>query len=59
MWSGIRYLLLIYLLPVSLLEQPTMAGYDVTEGREVLGEYVKRIKLELSQHYDEVSAMVY
>merc|ERR1712013_920912 len=47
------------ILAVCELEQPTMAGYDVTEGREVLGEYVRRVKDELNPHYDEVSAVVY
>lgn len=41
------------------LEQPSMAGYDVTKGRGVLGEYIKRVKGELNPHYDEVSSVVY
>ena len=41
------------------LEQPSMAGYDVTQGRGVLGEYLKRVKGELNPHYDEVSSVVY
>jgi len=41
------------------MEQPSMAGYDVTEGRTVLGEYLKRVKGELNPHYDEVSSIVY
>ena len=47
------------ILAVCEMEQPTMAGYDPTEGREVLGEYVRRIKAELNPHYDEVSSLVY
>ena len=41
------------------MEQPSMAGYDVTQGRGVLGEYLKRVKGELNPHYDEVSSVVY
>eukprot|EP00092_Neocalanus_flemingeri_P034310 GFUD01037313.1.p1 GENE.GFUD01037313.1~~GFUD01037313.1.p1 ORF type:complete len:239 (+),score=80.54 GFUD01037313.1:147-863(+) len=41
------------------MEQPSMAGYDVTQGREVLGEYLRRVKGELNPHYDEVSDVVY
>ena len=29
------------------LEQPSMAGYDVTEGRPSLKEYMERVKSEL------------
>lgn len=47
------------ILAVCEMEQPTMAGYDVTEGREVLGEYIRRVKGELNPHYDEVSAVVF
>ena len=41
------------------LEQPSMAGYDVTRDRAVLGDYMARVKAELSPHYDEVSSVVY
>ena len=47
------------ILAVCELEQPSMAGYDVTRDREVLGGYMARVKAELSPHYDEVSAVVY
>ena len=41
------------------MEQPSMAGYDVTKDREVLGSYLARVKAELNPHYDEVSSVVY
>jgi len=41
------------------LEQPSMAGYDVTQGRTILGEYLARVKTALNPHYDEVSATVF
>ena len=57
------------------LEQPSMAGYDVTEGRykvnsekqktsfptlrTILGEYLARVKAALNPHYDDVSATVF
>ena len=41
------------------LEQSSMAGYDVTEGRPVLKEYMERVKSELQPHYDDVHAVVY
>jgi len=41
------------------LEQPSMAGYDVTEGRPVLKEYMTRVKSELQPHYDDVHKIVY
>lgn len=41
------------------LEQPSMAGYEVTRDRAVLGDYMARVKAELSPHYDEVSSVVY
>ena len=57
------------------LEQPSMAGYDVTEGRykvnsekqktsfptlrTILGEYLARVKTALNPHYDDVSATVF
>jgi len=47
------------ILAATELEQPSMAGYDVTEGREVLGAYLARVRAELSPHYEEVSEVVY
>ena len=47
------------ILAVCEMEQPTMAGYDVTNGRKVLRDYTKRVKMELNPHYDEVSSIVY
>ena len=41
------------------LEQPSLAGYDVRDGRPILSEYMKRIKEELNPHYDDVHAVVY
>ena len=41
------------------LEQPSMAGYDVTRDREVLAAYMARVKADLNPHYDEVSSVVY
>ena len=41
------------------LEQSSMAGYDVTEGRPVLKEYMERVKSELQPHYDDVHTIVY
>ncbi|CAL4082355.1 unnamed protein product [Meganyctiphanes norvegica] len=41
------------------LEQPSMAGYDVTEGRPKLAEYMKRVKKHLQPEYDEAFEQVY
>ena len=41
------------------LEQPSLAGYDVREGRPVLAEYMRRVQEELNPHYDEVHKVVY
>jgi len=41
------------------LEQPTMAGYDIREGRGVLSAYLDRVKADLNPHYDDVHSMVY
>lgn len=47
------------ILAVCELEQPVMAGYDVSGGRAVLADYITRVKAELNPHYDEVSAVVF
>ena len=47
------------ILAVCELEQPSMAGYDVTRDRQVLGDYMARVKTELQPHYDDVSSVVY
>jgi len=47
------------ILAVCELEQPSMAGYDVTKDREVLTNYMNRIKTELNPHYDDISSIVY
>ena len=47
------------IMAVCELEQPTMAGYDVTKDRKVLSEYMQRVKQELNPHYDEVSDIVF
>ena len=41
------------------LEQPTMAGYDVTKDRPVLAKYMETVKSDLNPHYDDVSSIVY
>jgi glutathione S-transferase len=41
------------------LEQPSVAGFDVREGRPVLTEYMNRIRAELNPHYDEVHKILY
>jgi len=41
------------------LEQPTIAGYDVREGRSILTDYMDRVKQELNPHYDQVHIAVY
>ena len=47
------------ILAVCELEQPSMAGYDVTKDRKVLGAYMDRVKGELQPHYDDVSSVVH
>jgi len=41
------------------MEQPVMAGYDVREGRTILGDYMARVKADLNPHYDDVHQAVY
>ncbi len=41
------------------LEQPSMAGLDVREGRPILADYMKRVREELNPHYDDVHKVVY
>ena len=41
------------------LEQPLMAGLDVRTNRPLLTDYMKRIRDELSPHYDDVHEKVY
>jgi len=41
------------------MEQPSMAGYNVGDGRPILSAYMKRVREELSPHYDEIHQVVY
>ena len=41
------------------LEQPSMAGYDVREGRPIIDQYMARVKEGLNPHYDDLHKMVY
>jgi len=41
------------------LEQPTMAGFDVTEGRPKLKAWLERVRQECGPFYDEAHAIVY
>ncbi|XP_066937414.1 glutathione S-transferase theta-1-like isoform X3 [Macrobrachium rosenbergii] len=41
------------LLAACELEQPSMAGYDILEGRPILAAWYKRVKDALQPHYDE------
>ncbi|XP_027220725.2 glutathione S-transferase theta-1 isoform X1 [Penaeus vannamei] len=47
------------LLAACELEQPSMAGYDVCEGRPNLTAWFKRVKDAFQPHYDEAHMMVY
>ena len=47
------------LMTVCELEQATIAGVDVTEGRPVLREYKNRVIAELQPYYGEVSRDLY
>ena len=47
------------IMAVCELEQPSMAGYDVTKDRKILAQYMERVKGELNPHYDEVSDIVF
>jgi len=41
------------------MEQPSMAGYDVGEGRPILAAYMQRVRDQLNPHYDNVHDSVY
>ena len=47
------------ILAVCELEQPSMAGYDVSKDRKILAQYMQRVKQDLNPHYDEVSDIVF
>ena len=47
------------IMAVCELDQPSMAGYDVTKDRPVLAKYMETVKSELNPHYDDVSSIVY
>lgn len=41
------------------LEQPSLAGYEVREGRNILSDYMSRVKEDLNPHYDDVHNTLY
>jgi len=41
------------------MEQPSMAGLTLTDGRPILTAYMARVREELNPHYDEVHKVVY
>lgn len=47
------------LLAACELEQPSMAGYDVCEGRPLLTAWFGRVKEAFQPHYDEAHNFVY
>ena len=47
------------IMAVCELDQPSMAGYDVTKDRKILAEYMQRVKQDLNPHYEEVSDIVF
>ncbi|XP_076043943.1 glutathione S-transferase theta-1-like [Oratosquilla oratoria] len=47
------------LLAACELEQPSMGGYDVRQGRPVLNDWFDRVKEKLQPEYDEAHFMVY
>ncbi|KAK3849584.1 hypothetical protein Pcinc_043664 [Petrolisthes cinctipes] len=46
------------LLAACELEQPSMAGYDVFEGRPILDAWFKRVREAFQPHYDEAHHIV-
>jgi len=47
------------LMAICELEQPSMAGYNILEGRPKLTEWFNKVKEDLQPHYDEAHTMVY
>ena len=47
------------LLGICELMQPYAAGYDVSEGRPKLAEWMKRVKTRLQPHFDEAHKQIY